>query len=1005
MQKYDIPRGQCESGFEVRYWSPVNTPVIGAGGSVAMIIHHVEDITEFVLARERAPLSAANGADRAQTHLARMEAEVLRRAADVKAANRQIKAMMAEEKRRAKQQREAELARMDERLRDLGQAKAELLASVFNWIVIPQALWTRYLLATAFTCAAVVLRFLILHLDSELPFITFYPAIAITFFLCGRGPGLFSVFLSLNFGYFAFMKPLWTLKLELHDLPALLVFTASAVLIGAMIDQILRAAGQVSVINKQLGATMEALKQDISERKRTEQALRESEEKFRSSFDHASIGKALVTPDGRCLQVNPALCLLLGYTEAELLDLTFPDVTHPDDLESDRAQVQDLLLGRIESYRVEKRYFRKNREIVWVLQSVSLLRGKDGAAAHFIIQVQDVTERKRADETARRLRRIVTMMSAGHQAVVEAASEQALFQAMCNVVVDCGGYRMAWMGLAEHDEAKTIRPVAYAGHEAGYLAIARISWADGPLAAGPSGMSVRTGRPQTNNNFAINPVMSPWREPALQRGYQSSTSLPLKDRAGVFGVLTLYAQEPNAFGPEEMKLLEELAGDVSYGITALRTRRDHDELERTLFQAQKMESLGQLTGGIAHDFNNLLQVILSNLDLSLTALAGSAELAGYLQNAITGAEQGAKLNSHLLAFARRQPLSPEPVRVDRLVGDMTNLLRRTIGETIDIELVTSGGLWTALVDPNQLQSAILNLAINARDAMPTGGKLNVELANASLDFAYAEAHREVKAGQYVMVAITDTGFGMAREILDKVFEPFFTTKPEGQGTGLGLSMVYGFVKQSGGHIKIYSEAGLGTAVKLYLPRSRQPEALREPVEANAAGGNGETILVAEDDDSVRASAVTQLSELGYRVLAVANGEAALEILKRGEHVDLLFTDVVMPGALNGRRLANRAQELNPALAVVFTSGYTENAIIHHGRLDEGVTLLSKPYRRVQLADTIRKALARVPEPVAPAMTATDLEDANILCPIPDAEPDCQPPIGHILLVEDEEASP
>ena len=241
---------------------------------------------------------------------------------------------------------------------------------------------------------------------------------------------------------------------------------------------------------------------------------------------------------------------------------------------------------------MEKRYFRKNHEIVWVLLSVSLLRDKDGAPAHFIIQMHDVTEQKLADETARRLRRIVTMMSAGHQAVVEAASEQALFQAMCNVVVDCGGYRMAWLGLVEHDEDKTVRPVAYAGHEAGYLAIARICWADGPLAAGPSGMSVRTGRPQTNNNFATNLVMGPWREPALQRGYQSSISLPLKDRAGVFGVLTLYAQEPNAFGPEEMKLLEDLAEDVSYGITALRTRRNHDELERTLFQAQKMEFLG-----------------------------------------------------------------------------------------------------------------------------------------------------------------------------------------------------------------------------------------------------------------------------------------------------------------------------------------------------------------------------------------------------------------------------
>ncbi len=695
---------------------------------------------------------------------------------------------------------------------------------------------------------------------------------------------------------------------------------------------------------------------------------------------------ALVAPDGRSLQVNPTFCALLGYTEAELLDLTFQDITHPEDLETDSAHVRDLLDGRLESYRVEKRLFKRNGEIVWALLSVSLTCDKDGAPVHFIVQIQDVTEQKGAEERTRRLRRIVTTMSAGHQAVVEAADEQALFQAMCNVVVDCGGYRMSWMGLADHDEAKTVRPVAHAGHEAGYLAIAKISWADGPLSAGPTGTSVRTGRPQINNDFMTNPVMTPWRRPALERGYRSSISLPLKDPSGVFGVLTLYASEPEAFGSEEVKLLEELADDVSYGINALRTRRDRDALERTLFQAQKMESLGQLTGGVAHDFNNLLQVILSNLDLSLNALGGSGLVAGYLQNAIAGAEQGAKLTSHLLAFARRQPLRPEPVRVDRLVGDMTNLLRRTIGETIDIKLVASGGLWTALVDSNQLQNAILNLAINARDAMPDGGKLTIDLANASLDSAYAKSHRDVKAGQYVMVAITDTGVGMSPEILDKVFEPFFTTKPEGRGTGLGLSMVYGFIKQSGGHVRLYSEVGLGTTVKLYLPVSEQAEARSEAADVKAVRGAGETVLVAEDDDGVRASVVTQLTELGYRVVAVADGEAALDILRRGERVDLLFTDVVMPGAVNGRVLADRARELSPALAVVFTSGYNENAIIHNGRLDEGVTLLSKPYRLAQLADTVRGAIARAPDPAPPTK----------------ADPARPFPAGQILLVEDEE---
>ena len=489
--------------------------------------------------------------------------------------------------------------------------------------------------------------------------------------------------------------------------------------------------------------------------------------------------------------------------------------------------------------------------------------------------LRDIAERRRAERKSQRLTRILRIMSEGNQALVRATGEEALYQAMCRVIVEFGGYRMAWIGLAGHDEEKSVRPVAHAGHEEGYLAIARITWADTPHGRGPSGLAIRTGEPQFNNDVLANPAMGPWREPALERGYHSSISLPLKDKSGVFGALTIYAGEANAFGSEEVKLLVELSEDLSYGIIALRTRREHEAMEHALRQAQKMEALGHLTGGIAHDFNNLLQVILANLDLTLDRVGGGAAVAGYLQNAIAGAEQGAKLTGQLLAFARRQPLRPEPLRLERLVGEMTAMLRRTLGASIAIEMVAGGGLWTAMVDSNQLQSALLNLAINARDAMPEGGKLTIELGNSALDDTYAAVHPEVTPGQYVMLAVTDTGHGMPPEVLEHVFEPFFTTKPEGAGTGLGLAMVYGFVKQSGGHIKVYSEAGHGTTVKLYLPRTQQAEAARHLEEAKAERGNGETILVAEDDDAVRVSVVTQLAELGYRVLAAANGEVAL----------------------------------------------------------------------------------------------------------------------------------
>ena len=612
-----------------------------------------------------------------------------------------------------------------------------------------------------------------------------------------------------------------------------------------------------------------------------------------------------------------------------------------------------------------------------------------GEETMIIACLRDTTARRLAERKTQSLARILRTMSEGNQALVRAEDEDQLSRDMCRVIVEFGGYRMAWIGLVEHDEAKTVRPVAYAGHETGYLALARISWADTALGRGPSGLSIRTGVPQHNNDFTTNPAMEPWRAAALERGYHSNISLPLRDRGGVFGALTIYASEANAFGEDEVKLLVELAEDISYGIIALRTRRDHEEMEHTLRQAQKMEAIGHLTGGIAHDFNNLLQVVLANLDLALRRVGGEAPVAGYLGHAVAGAEQGAKLTSQLLAFARRQPLRPEPLRLERLVREMTGMLRRTLGASIAIELVAGGGLWTAMADGNQLQNVLLNLAINARDAMPGGGKLTIELGNAALDAAYAAAHREVNPGQYVMLAVTDTGHGMTPDILDRAFEPFFTTKPEGSGTGLGLAMVYGFVKQSGGHIKVYSEVGQGTTIRIYLPRTQRAEAVRLREEERVERGNGETILVAEDEDAVRGAVVTQLAELGYRVLAATNGEAALGVLGRGEAIDLLLTDVVMPGALNGRELADQGRRLIPDLRVLFTSGYTENAIIHHGRLDEGVALLSKPYRFNQLARAVRAALGG--QRLAPAQ-------------VPAASPDptaATTPVA-VLLVEDEE---
>ncbi|MGZ9046597.1 MAG: ATP-binding protein, partial [Telluria sp.] len=382
-------------------------------------------------------------------------------------------------------------------------------------------------------------------------------------------------------------------------------------------------------------------------------------------------------------------------------------------------------------------------------------------------------------------------------------------------------------------------------------------------------------------------------------------------------------------------------------------------LAEQIIQAQKLESLGRLTGGVAHDFNNVLTVILGNAELLVEQSAPGSASHTLADMVLDAAQRGADMTQRLLAFARKQALEPRSVNLNRMIGGMDHLLQRTLGSHIDIEMVQSAGLWQTLVDPGQLESALLNLAINARDAMAGGGKLTIETGNVRIDDSYAAKDADIVAGQYVLLAVSDSGTGIAPELLARVFEPFFTTKQVGKGTGLGLAMVYGFVKQSKGHVAIYSEPDKGTTVKIYLPRLPGVEA-QEP-ERSAPGpldtGSGQLVLLVEDDAPVRTYARGQLQDLGYRVLEAGSGPEALELLEQHHDIDLLFTDVVMPGGLSGRALADAAHALRPGLPVLYTSGYTENAIVHHGRLKPGVMLLSKPYRRAELAAKVSLALA------------------------------------------------
>ncbi|WP_375195741.1 CHASE3 domain-containing protein [Sphingobium sp.] len=389
--------------------------------------------------------------------------------------------------------------------------------------------------------------------------------------------------------------------------------------------------------------------------------------------------------------------------------------------------------------------------------------------------------------------------------------------------------------------------------------------------------------------------------------------------------------------------------------------QEREAAEAQLRQMQKMESLGQLTGGIAHDFNNMLAIVIGSLDIARRRLSADSDprVAKSIGNATEGAQRAAQLTARLLAFSRQQPLDPQPIDVNKLVGGMSELLRRTIGESIRVETVLAGGLWRASIDAGQLESAIINLCVNSRDAMPMGGRLTIETANAHLDDAYAAAQRDIAAGQYVMVSVTDSGTGMPPDVVERAFDPFFTTKGVGKGTGLGLSQVFGFIKQSRGHVKIYSEPGEGTVIKIYMPRHYGPEAavgipVPAPAELPRARGE-EIILVVEDEERVRHMSVDSLRELGYTIVQASDGEQALAMLAIQPRIDMLFTDIVMPG-INGRELADRARETRPDLKILYTTGYTRNAIVHNGMLDPGLSFLAKPFTLDQLAMKVRQVL-------------------------------------------------
>lgn len=707
-------------------------------------------------------------------------------------------------------------------------------------------------------------------------------------------------------------------------------------------------------------------------------------EAWRQIVDSA-VYTAIITTDakGKITTWNEGARRILGWTEEEMIGQTlhrlFPGDSGPGAIKKEMEEA--LRSGRgggEEGWRVKK-----SGEKFWAAGEIAPIRDGDGSIIGYTKVLRDRSEQRAAEEAAREERRLLEVLNRAGSALAAETDLHKLVQIVTDAGVELTGAEFGaffYNVLDEAGESYMLYTLSGAPMEAfSKFPMPRNTAVFGPTFKGEG--IVRSDDITKDPRYGHN---KPYKgQPKGHLPVRSYLAIPVILRSTeVIGGLFFGHADVGVFTGESERGLSGLAAEAAVAIDNARLfgqlRSLNEQLEQrvnaevarraeaeeALRQSQKMEAVGQLTGGIAHDFNNLLTVVTGNIGMAQRALDGAnvtdARTRRALTGAMKGAERAATLTQRLLAFSRRQPLAPKVIDIDKLILGLSDLLQRSLGELVKLEIVIAPGLWRVEADPNQLESALVNLAVNARDAMPEGGELVIETANARLDENYSASHAEVPPGQYVMIAVTDTGTGMSKAVVDRAFEPFYTTKEIGKGTGLGLSMIYGFIKQSGGHVKIYSEVGQGTTVKMYLPRLLQETSEDDDSGSLTAGfetsPRQETILVVEDDDDVRAYTVDCLRELGYRVLEAHDGPSALRLLGRQENpVDLLFTDVVMP-EMTGRELADQARKDQPRLRVLYTSGYTRNAIVHAGRLDPGVDMIAKPFTFEALGQKVRDAL-------------------------------------------------
>lgn len=807
------------------------------------------------------------------------------------------------------------------------------------------------------------------------------------------------------------------------------------------------------------------------ERQRSEEALRESAEHFRATFDQAFVGMAHVAPDGCWLRVNQKLCDIVGYNPAELLQRTFMDITYPDDLAPDLELMQRALAGELQTYSLEKRYLHKDGRIIWINLTTSVVRNPAGQAQYFISIIQDITDRRQAQAEIQQRNRELALLNQVIAASTLSGEPEIFLEVVCRELAQTFDLSRVNVVLFEQENTEAVIVTETVAGVRPAVLNRRFPVSHNPVI---TYLFSHQG-PLTVSDVQQDPHLAAFHELARQYEIGSLLILPLLVDQKIIGSLNLCSAQPRHFSAEEINLAWSVADQVAGALARARmiqtqqrlstiveqseqsvivtdTKGDiiyvnpafernsgysraealgqnprllksnqHDaafyaklwatisagqvwrgrfinrkkdgalyteeasitpvrdeygvivsyvglqrdvtrelELEEQYRQAQKMEAIGRLSGGVAHDFNNLLVVINGYSELLLNRHLDAANpLRKYVEEIMLAGERAAGLTQQLLTFSRKQVLQPKVLNLNETLALTEKMLRRLIGEDIDLVSQLRPDLGEVKADPGQIEQIILNLGVNARDAMPRGGKLIIETANVELDETYTSQHAEVKPGRYVMLAVSDTGVGMDAATKARIFEPFFTTKEQGRGTGLGLATVYGIVKQSGGHIWVYSEVERGTTFKIYLPRVDEVvQPLEQPADLTAVAGGVETVLLVEDETIVRTLARQVLELNGYTVLEAEHGQAALRLAQQHRPIHLLLTDLIMPGGLTGRELAEQLEPFQPGMKVIYMSGYTDDAMVHHGVLTSEVHFLQKPFTPLALNAKIRQVLDR-----------------------------------------------